>query len=85
MTTSPSASTTERIGSLRPDLIDRLFVPGDDRYDAARAVFGGFDRRPAAIVRVADESDVPRVPGSPARRERSSPCAAAHGPPSPNT
>jgi FAD/FMN-containing dehydrogenase len=36
--------------------------PDDPRYDEGRGVFfTGFDRRPAAIVRVADASDVSRV------------------------
>jgi FAD/FMN-containing dehydrogenase len=41
-----------------------VIAPDDDRYDEARALFyGGLDRRPAAIVRVADETDVARVVG----------------------
>lgn len=37
----------------------RLISPGDARYDEARTVFyGGFHRRPAAIVRPADATDV---------------------------
>jgi FAD/FMN-containing dehydrogenase len=40
----------------------QLINPKDDAYDEARAVFyGGIDRRPALIVRVADETDVSRV------------------------
>jgi FAD/FMN-containing dehydrogenase len=40
----------------------RVIVPGDPGYDAARAVHdGGVDRRPAAIVRVADAGDASRV------------------------
>jgi FAD/FMN-containing dehydrogenase len=36
--------------------------PADAGYDEARTLFyGGFDRRPAAIVRVADSADVARV------------------------
>ena len=39
-----------------------MITPDDPRYDDARGVFfTGFDRRPAAIVRAADESDVSRV------------------------
>lgn len=59
--TTPANSTTELIGRLRSQFSDRLIVPGDDRYDEARTVFGGFDRRPGAIVRVAGESEVARV------------------------
>jgi FAD/FMN-containing dehydrogenase len=40
----------------------RVITPDDRRYDDARRVFfSGFDRRPAAIVRAADASDVSRV------------------------
>src|SRR5262245_10844465 len=40
----------------------RLIAPDDPRYDDARTVFyGGYDRRPAAIVRAADADDVARV------------------------
>jgi len=40
----------------------QLIRPYDDGYDEARTVFyGGFDRRPALIVRVEDAADVSRV------------------------
>jgi len=40
----------------------QLIRPQDDGYDEARTVFyGGFDRRPALIVRVADPTDVSHV------------------------
>ena len=40
----------------------QLIRPEDDGYDAARTVFyGGFDRRPALIVRVKDATDVSNV------------------------
>src|SRR5918998_3898125 len=40
----------------------QLIRPQDDGYDEARAVFyGGFDRRPALIVRVKDAADVSHV------------------------
>jgi hypothetical protein len=43
----------------------RVIVPGDTDYDAARQLFyGGMDRRPAAIVRVAGASDVARTIGA---------------------
>jgi FAD/FMN-containing dehydrogenase len=47
---------------LRADLNGRVIGPEDEGYDQARSLFyGGFDRRPGAIVRVRDESDVSRV------------------------
>ena len=49
-----------------PDTLDgvtgRVIVPDDPAYDQTRTVFyGGIDKRPAAIVRVANVSDVQRV------------------------
>ena len=50
------------ISNLRADLNGKVIAPDDSGYDDARGVFfTGFDRRPAAIVRVADSSDVSRV------------------------
>jgi FAD/FMN-containing dehydrogenase len=50
------------ISQIRSDLNGRVIGPNDAEYDEARAVFyGGIDRRPAAIIRVADETDVSRV------------------------
>jgi FAD/FMN-containing dehydrogenase len=44
------------------NLPGRVIAPDDPEYDQARMVFyGGFDRRPAVIVRAADASDVSRV------------------------
>lgn len=50
------------IPELRAAVKGRVLTPEDAGYDEARAVFyGGFDRRPAAIVKVADGADVSRV------------------------
>jgi FAD/FMN-containing dehydrogenase len=62
MQRTPSRIAPLSIPKLRADLTGRVIAPEDDGYDEARTVFyGGFDRRPGAIVRVADESDVSRV------------------------
>jgi FAD/FMN-containing dehydrogenase len=59
MTATP---TTFSIDSLREGLDGRVIAPGDADYDGARTVVaGGIDRRPAAIVRVANAGDVARV------------------------
>jgi FAD/FMN-containing dehydrogenase len=50
------------IPELSADLHGRLITPDDADYDEARTVvYGGIDRRPALIVRVADASDVARA------------------------
>ncbi|MGB0092641.1 MAG: FAD-dependent oxidoreductase, partial [Solirubrobacteraceae bacterium] len=50
------------IADLRADLNGSVVGPHDPGYDLARGVFfTGFDRRPAAIVRAADASEVARV------------------------
>jgi FAD/FMN-containing dehydrogenase len=47
---------------LAAGLNGRVIRPADGGYDQARTVFyGGIDRRPAMIVRVADSVDVSRV------------------------
>ena len=57
-----STPSSVGIAKLRADVGGRVIGPDDAEYDRARAVFyGGFDRHPAAIVRVADEMDVARV------------------------
>jgi FAD/FMN-containing dehydrogenase len=59
MTLSGSIDT---VRSLRSTLRGRVIAPGDEGYEAARTVvYGGFDRRPAAIARVADATDVAKV------------------------
>jgi FAD/FMN-containing dehydrogenase len=48
--------------ALPGDLNGRVIGPGDSAYDRARTVYyGGIDRRPEMIVRVADAADVSRV------------------------
>ena len=50
------------ISELRALFNGRVIDPEDERYEQARTVFyGGLDRRPAAIVRVADAGDVARL------------------------
>ena len=57
-----SLASTLSIPQLRADFTGRVIAPADADYDKARTVFlGGIDRRPAAIVRVADAADVSRV------------------------
>jgi FAD/FMN-containing dehydrogenase len=59
--TSPARSAIA-IPQLRTELTGRVIGPEDGDYDAARTVVvGGIDRRPAAIIRVADTADVARV------------------------
>jgi len=53
---------TISIPQLRADLKGRVIAPDDAGYNEARTVFSGeFDRRPAAIVRATDATDVSRV------------------------
>jgi hypothetical protein len=58
-----SETTTDiSIRELRRELNGRVVAPGDNEYDAARTPFyGGFERRPAAIVMAADADDVAKV------------------------
>ena len=49
---------------LRAELSGRVIAPEDPEYDQARTIFmGGFDRRPAAIVRPVHASDVAHAIG----------------------
>src|SRR5512139_477628 len=46
----------------RKQLKGRVIMPDDPEYDQARTIFyGGVDRRPAVIVRVADAEDVAKA------------------------
>jgi FAD/FMN-containing dehydrogenase len=57
-----TASSTFSIDQLRDAVRGLVIGPDDADYDAARTVtYAGPDRRPAAIVRVADAGDVARV------------------------
>src|SRR5512145_1279083 len=52
-------SSTLSFPDLRAAVKGQVIAPGDSEYDGARTVFyGGFDRRPAVIVRVADVADI---------------------------
>ena len=57
-----TATTPSQLSTLRSSLRGRLITPENAEYDQARTLFmGGFDRRPAAIVRPADSADVARA------------------------
>ena len=57
-----TATTPSQLSTLRSSLRGRLITPENADYDQARTLFmGGFDRRPAAIVRPADPGDVARA------------------------
>jgi hypothetical protein len=59
---TPSFSPTFSIDDLRTGVRGRVITPDDTDYDLVRTVMeGGFDRRPAAVVRVADAIDIARV------------------------
>src|SRR4051812_17214123 len=56
------ASLHPTFSSLDNGLNGRVITAGDPSYEQARTVFyGGIDKRPAAIVRVADVADIQRV------------------------
>ena len=57
-----AASDSISIPKLRSEFKNRVVAPGDPDYDKARTVFyGGVDKHPAVIIRVADVNDVVRV------------------------
>jgi len=54
--------STKTSGPSLPKVAGRVIGPDDPEYDKARTSFyGGFDNRPAAIVRVANAQDVSRL------------------------
>jgi FAD/FMN-containing dehydrogenase len=62
VTPEQASSTNIDLPDLRTGLRGRVVVPDDGDYDEVRQVFyGGSERRPAAVVRVADSGDVARV------------------------
>ena len=68
------AAVRDLAGALRGPLLR----PGDDGYDAARAVWNGaIDRRPALIARCETPPTWPRRSGSPGPTGWRSPSAAA--------
>jgi FAD/FMN-containing dehydrogenase len=60
--TVSKANPTLSISKLRTTFKGRVITPDDVSYDKARTVFyGGFDRKPAVIIKVADAAEVARV------------------------
>ena len=73
----PTSQIVPSISELRALFNGRVIAPDDPRYEQARTVFyGGIDRHPAAIVRVADAGDVSRLVSWRARLGSSLPFAA---------
>jgi FAD/FMN-containing dehydrogenase len=57
-----SSPATLSIPKLRAEFSGPVIAPGDPEYDRARTVFyGGVDRRPAVIIKVANAGEVARV------------------------
>ena len=57
-----SEATTLNLPRLRAAFDGRVIAPGDPGYDQARALFyGGWDRRPGAIVRPSNAAEVAQV------------------------
>jgi len=62
MSTVSSTAGSISIPDLRKAVKGRVISPTDAGYDATRTLFyGGMDKRPAVIVRVADAADVAQV------------------------
>ncbi len=61
MTLAPP-TPDDAVTQLRESVTGRVITPGDPDYDAARTLYyGGLDRRPLALVRATDASDVSLV------------------------
>src|ERR1041385_16853 len=61
-TTTMTHLTARQLDDLRATISGRIIEPGDADYDEARTVmYGGIDKRPRAIVRVANDADVQAV------------------------
>jgi FAD/FMN-containing dehydrogenase len=59
-----SSTSSISIPRLRDTFDGRVTAPGDPGYDRARTIFyGGFEQRPAAIVRPVDAAEVAQVVG----------------------
>src|SRR5688572_16728833 len=61
---SPSKAKTRKLSitELRASFPGRVIAPKDADYDKARTVFyGGVDRHPAVIIKVADANEVAQV------------------------
>jgi FAD binding domain/Berberine and berberine like len=62
MTAAHARHAPTSIPDLRGVLSGQVITPDDAGYDRARTIFyGGFDQRPAAIVRVTDAADISQV------------------------
>ncbi len=62
MLLSPTSTPSLSVPELRDSFDGRVIGPGDAGYDRARTIFyGGFDRRPVAILRPSDAAGVARV------------------------
>src|SRR5215510_13362056 len=60
--TSMQIANELSISELRERFNGRIIAPGDSEYDKARTVFyGGVDRHPAVIIRVANAKEVAQV------------------------
>jgi FAD/FMN-containing dehydrogenase len=62
MAKKKSQAQTLSIPDLRTVFSERVIAPGDTEYDKARTVvYGGIDRRPAAVIKVKNAAEVAQV------------------------